>query len=276
MLWAVESPRLGAESEAERSSPNQSVHRAVAILRTVAAHPEGLTLADLSRAVSLPRPTVVRFVEALEGERLLARAPGGRRVVLGMGLARLAAGYVRGRELLAAARPHVEQLAAKYNETVELAAVADLSREDVYQAVDVLLRIESTKVLHLAPVGPAPLYATSVGKLLLAQWPSRELDAYLARPHVRLVGHTITDAGVLRAQVDAARQAGTAMSVDEVEEGVCGLVSGIFSDQGTLAGVLHLEAPTSRFGPEQRQEALERMAAVARAIESDLGVDLPG
>lgn len=254
----------------EPASSNQSVRRAVAILREVGRHPKGLTLAELARAVSLPRPTVVRFVETLEQERLLARAAGSRRVVLGAGLTRIAAGYVGGRELLAAARIYVEQLAGKFNEAVEVALVVDVFKEDVYQAVDVLLRLESSKVLQAASNGPEPLHATSIGKLLLTQWPSRELDAFLARPHPRLTRRTMTDARRLRAEVRRVRRSGLAEAVDEVEEGVCGVASGIFDAQEKLIGVLHMEGPTARLGPELRSEALELMARAASAIRADL------
>jgi IclR family acetate operon transcriptional repressor len=254
----------------ERSSPNQSVQRAVAILRAVSDAADGLALAELTRTVALPRPTVIRFVQALEDERLLAREPGSRRIVLGMELARIAAGYVRGRELLAVARSYVEELAAKFGEALEVSAIANERDEDVDRAVDVLFRIESTRSLQVSAQGPAPLHATSVGKLLLAQWPQAELEAYLARPLSRLARRTITDPRRLRIEVQAARTSGVAAVVDELEDGISGLASGICDEGHKLIGVLHLEAPTARMGRQRQAEVLDLMAVAASAIEAEL------
>lgn len=255
----------------ERVGANQSIVRAVAILQAVAASPSGLSLSALARTVSLPSPTVSRLVHTLECVRLLARLPESREIVLGMGIAELGMSRVIGRELRAAGHPHVQELATRLGEAVELAQVVDDRAEHLADALDVLVRVESTYVLRaiFASHGTIPVHATSVGKVLLAHRRSTELERVLASHLESLASGTITDPVRLRQEIAEVHQSGVAFGANEVEEGAAGLAVAIHAQRGDLIGILHVEGPSFRLTPERMREIAGLATRTARAIEAD-------
>jgi DNA-binding IclR family transcriptional regulator len=249
---------------------NQAIRRAVAILEELARVPSGLSLSELAKAVSLPTPTVFRMVRTLEEVRLLARAPGTRRIVLGIGITRIAAGFVGGRELLTAARALVDSLAAETGEGVEIAAVIDNRGLDVMAAIDVMYRVESRYALRAATHGPLPIHMTSLGKILLSHRPVKEVDRILSTPLVAWASGTITDPQRLKKEITKARQDGFALGIDEIEEGAAGVAACVHDAMGHLVGILHVEAPSIRLGPERCAEIVELALGTARKIEKAL------
>jgi DNA-binding IclR family transcriptional regulator len=272
--------RASAAAAKEDQAPAQGggetvevVSRVASILRSVADAPTGLTVSALSRASGVPRATAHRLVAALERERMLGRAGDGRLVVLGAGMARLAGGYLPGRDLLESGRPFVETLAAELREAAELAAVVDPSADDASDALEVLVRVESPFRLRVGGGGPPqPLHVTASGKALLAWGPPARADALLGFGGAlqRYGPRTITDPEVLRREIDRVRIRGVATAVDELEEGVASAAAPVRRD-GTLAGIIVVDGPTSRIAQARvLPRIVDRLAETARRVESTL------
>lgn len=250
---------------------NQSIHRAAVVLRAVADAPSGIRVSELARNVSLAYPTVTRIVQTLERERLLARAPGARSVVLGPDFVRLANRFVPHAQLLALGGRHVEALARELGEAVELSAVVDGQAPDLDRAIHVLVRVETAHVLRTGSTsGRGPLHATSVGKILLGERPDAALNQLLGGPLEAVASGTITDSSALRRQVHASRRRGYAEAVDELEQGVSALSTGIHDAAGVLVGILNVDGPTARFSKERRKVIATMMLRSTAAIEADI------
>lgn len=260
-----------ASRDGTEAVANQSIQRAAAVLRAVAEAPSGIRVSELARRVSLAYPTVTRIVQTLERERFLARAPGGRAVVLGPDIARLADHFVPHGELLALGRPYVEVLARELGEAVELSAVVDGQAPDLDRAIDILVRVETAHLLRTSSgSGRIPLHATSMGKILLAHRPEAALDQLLGGPLEAVTSRTVTSPSTLRRQVEAARRDGVAEAVDELELGVSALSTGIHDGGGALVGILNVDGPTARLGTERRKTIAARMLETTAAIEADV------
>lgn len=250
---------------------NQSIQRAAAVLRAVAEEPSGIRLAELSRRVSLAYPTVTRIVQTLERERLLARAPGGRAIVLGPEIPRLASSLASHSQLLSAGGRHIEVLAQELGESVELEAVVDGQARELQRAITVLIRFETEHVLRTGVSdGPVPLYTTSVGKLLFAHWSDAALDRLLASRFEARASRTITDPAVLRREIEAVRREGVAEAVDELEDGVSAMSVGVHDPAGVLIGIVNIDGPTARLDADRRRAIGAKMLRTAAAIEADL------
>lgn len=86
-----------------------------------------------------------------------------------------------------------------------------------------------------------PAYAGSLGKVLLAGLPDKELDEYLRT--VRRTAHTpktLTTAAALRQDIVAARKAGYALNRGELNTGIVGIAVPVRNKDGAVAAVVNV------------------------------------
>jgi DNA-binding IclR family transcriptional regulator len=255
----------------EGSKLNQSVRKAVTLLRATAASRNGTSVSALARAAGLPRATALRLIQTMEQEGLLLRVPEADRVLLGPELVRLARQVDMGTLVREVARGRLGELCEAVRETVTLSVVApDGSLDLVYQ-------VDGPQ--HLVPrswVGQRfPLHASSSGKLLLSTYDDERLERFLRNPLPALTPHTITTRRALREALERDRARGYASTVDELEEGLAGVSVGIFSESGELVGVINVTGLSLRFDEAARQRAVEHMRDVVDDIEASLRQALP-
>lgn len=237
----------------------QVVERSALVLRAVAGHGDGPRLADLAEVVDLPKTTIHRVANALAAEGLLRIDDAGR-IWLGpllLALSRAATG-----DLAAQVRPAVLALHRALDETVDVSVVDG----GVVRFID---QVQSTQPLRaVSAVGASfPLHATANGKAVLAALPPAEAAAVLAGPLVSLTPNTITDAGVLRAELAEVAVAGIALDREEHTLGISAAGVAVVGPSGPVLA-LSVPAPTERFERTQGEivAALQRAGAEAAAL----------
>lgn len=250
----------------EGSKLNQSVQKAVTLLRATAASADGTSVSALARAAGLPRATALRLIQTMEREGLLLRVPQDDRVLLGPELVRLARRVDMGTLLREVARSRLAELREAVRETVTLSVVApDGGLDLVYQA---------DGPQHLVPrswVGQRfPMHASSSGKLLLSSYDEGRLERFLRDPLPAFTPHTITSRRALREELERDRARGYSSTVDEMEEGLASVSVGIFGDSGALVGVVNVTGLSQRFDEAARRRAVEHMRDVVDDIEAAL------
>jgi DNA-binding IclR family transcriptional regulator len=245
---------------------NQSVQKAISILRATAAHGNGASVSALARAAGLPRATALRMIQTMESEGLLLRVPHADRVLLGPELVRLAREVDTGTLLREVARPRLGELCAAVRETVTLSVLAPDGGLDLVHQVD--------GPHHLVPrswVGQRfPLHASSSGKLLLSSYDDERLKRFLRDPLPRVSASTITSPRALRRELEQIRAQGYATTVDELEDGLAGVSVGVLDDSRTLTGAINVSGLAQRLDEEGRRRAIEQTRAVVRDIEAAL------
>jgi DNA-binding IclR family transcriptional regulator len=255
----------------EGSKLNQSVRKAVTLLRATAASTNGASVSALARAAGLPRATALRLIQTMEQEGLLLRVPEADRVLLGPELVRLARQVDMATLVREVAGGRLGELREAVRETVTLSVVAPDGRLDLVYQVD--------GPQHLVPrswVGQRfPLHASSSGKLLLSTYDDERLERFLRDPLPALTPHTITTRRGLREELDGTRARGYASTVDELEEGLASVSVGIFGESGELVGVINVTGLSQRFDKTARERAVEHMRDVVDDIEASLRQGLP-
>jgi DNA-binding IclR family transcriptional regulator len=245
---------------------NQSVQKAMTLLRATAAHGDGASVSALARAAGLPRATALRLIQTMEAEGVLVRSAGADRVLLGPELIRLAREADLGTLLLELAWPKLGELSEALRETVTLSVVAADGGLDLVHQVD--------GPQHLVPrswVGRRfPLHASSSGKLLLAGYDAERLERFLEAPLARVTPSTITTPRALRRELAQVRAQQYASTVDELEEGLAGVSVGIVGETGALLGTINVSGLARRFDEAGRARAVERARAVGAEIEAAL------
>ena len=241
---------------------NQSVQKAAAILRAAASQPD--TASGLARRAELPWATAVRLIRTLEHEGFLHRLPNGKRYVPGFELLRLASS--ESRMLTAIATEPLERLVEEVAESVNLTVVLPGGRLDVVAQFDPPKLIRSASYIGRW----YPEHASSIGKLLLADYDEGARSSILKTPLERYASATITDLDELAAELLRIRRNGYSTAVDELEEGLAAISVGVTDGGGQLVAMISVSGPSSRFDDTRRREALEHLRDTAGVIERAL------
>ena len=153
----------------------ESLARGLEVITAFAPGRETLSLSDVATATGLARPTARRILLTLV-ELGYVRADGSR-YTLTPRVLELGAAYVGSQGLWEVARPHLQELSTK---TDESCSIAQLDGSDIVYVA----RAAVPKIVGLSvQIGTRfPALQTSLGKVLLAELTPRELDEVLAEP----------------------------------------------------------------------------------------------
>lgn len=243
----------------------RSVHRALAVLETLAARPNGVTPKELSQALGIHLSTSYRLLNTLVAAGYAARSPSSGLFRLGPRVAYLHHGY------LAALSPPTETLAfvhALQMATGETVMLNALEGDDVV----VSAVVAGSRPASYPPgyVGMAvPAHVLAVGRVLLAWQPAAQIEDYLTRqaaappfpPFPPLAPRALRD------EMAQIRLAGYALDHGEGNRDVCCVAAPIGDATGEVESAISIVAPCARF---HREEAalVALILEVARAISA--------
>jgi DNA-binding IclR family transcriptional regulator len=246
----------GTENGGRDADVIRSVDRAVAILDLLAR--EGWSAgAEVARELHVHRSTALRLLATLDRHGLVERDPRTSKYRLGRRLVQLASS-VRGEvDLRQVARPVCESLARALGETVTLDVL------DADEIVPIEQASGSTSVMSVSWLGTrSPVHCTASGKVILAFSPDAVRAKLLERPLEQRTSRTVTDRTVLDAQVVAARDAGYATTVEELEVGLSAIAAAVRDANGDVVAAIDVS------GPAHRVDALARRVLVSRTLEA--------
>lgn len=154
----------------------EAIARGLDVIRAFGPGQPVMSLAGVAAASDLPRPTARRILLTLE-QLGYVRQTGGPGYELTPRVLDLGMSYVLSRGLWEIARPHMEALVARTNES---SSIAQLDGSDIVYVA----RVAVPKIVALAvTVGTRfPALQTSLGKVLLAALPNDDAERVLAEP----------------------------------------------------------------------------------------------
>jgi DNA-binding IclR family transcriptional regulator len=249
-------------STAERSTRVQSVERAAALLRAVAAATGPASSATaLAETVGLNRTTTWRILSTLEQQRLVTLDKESGTYSLGFGLLDLA-GQAGGAALVRAARVVLQHLAAQARETAALAMVRGGVLTYVAEATADAVVTAGWQGREVA------MHATSTGKVLLAYSHPADLRMLVGVPRGRRLPSytpsTITSFTELERELAATRDRGYAVCRGEFESTAWGVSAPVLDLAGDPVAVVSIWGPSERL-TEDRFEALGTLAVAGAA-----------
>ena len=238
-------------------------------LTVITAFGEGraeLTLTEVAQATGLARATARRALITLE--HLGQVSAHGRTFTLTPRVLALGFPPLSRTTLPQIAAPHLAELADRLHDSASLAVLA--GDEIQYTARVATSRIMSVNIT----VGTRfPAYATSLGRVMLADLATAERDPFLTGGLHALTPHTVTDPDALAATLDHIREAGYALVDGELEEGLRSVAVPVRDRTGRVVAAVNVAMHSSRRTVEQCvREVLPELAATAGRIEGDLRV----
>ncbi len=247
----------------QSSTAIQVLERTFALLDVLAAHPDPVSLKQISESTGLHPSTAHRILNDLTVGRLVERPEAGS-YRLGMRLLELG-NLVKARlDVRQAAIGPMRELHRLTHQPVNLS----MRQGDEIVYIERVFSERSGMQVVRTIGGKAPLHLTSVGKLFLAQDDPVRVRAYATR--TGLAGHTrnsITDLVALERELASVRMQSSARDNEELELGVRCMAAGVFDDQGKLTAGLSISAPADRL----EDGWLDHLRRTATEISQALG-----
>jgi IclR family pca regulon transcriptional regulator len=253
------------EASAARRQSLQSLERGIAVIQVFSREHPSLTLSEVARLTGITRATARRILLTLED--LGHVRSDGRQFSLTPRVLSLGWAYLSSLNLSDIAQPLMEDLVQR---TRESCSVGTLDLPDVVYVA----RVPTRRIVTIAlGVGSRlPAYATSMGRVLLAELPPEELEEYLDEtPLEPLTERTVTDPEELRAILDQCRAQGWTLVDQELELGLRSIAAPIRGSNGRVLAALNTGTAAARVSvAELTEEMLPALIETAGLISANV------
>ncbi len=240
----------------DRDGP-RAPSRTLGIMELIAENNLGLSLADISTKLSIPKTSAFSLLKPLLTLGYLIQS-GGK---YGLGPAAFRFVLLANQTpFLLVAKPSLERLAEQTGESVSLCLLSRTER-----CVEYVMVIEGHwPIRYFVSAGQKrPLHSVSAGLMLLA-WQSDEwIDDYLANSNLeRFTETTIVDPNQLRKRIAEIRRDGYVVSLGSFSNDVYGFSAPILFKDNEIIAAISIGAPGSRafLQKEKYVDALQRTA----------------
>lgn len=252
-------------------SPSVAVERALAMLEAIAHEPEGLSNAEISRKLQIPKSSASYILRTLEARGYVTRDGETGKYRVGLKILSLSRGALSGIDVREVALPIMRQLVEKTNLTCHL-AILD-GPEAVY-----IEKVEPTGFIRMDTwVGRRMrVHATSVGKALVAHIPQERLQKIAAEIGLeKRTSKTITTLPRLLKDLEKVRGQGYAVDDEENNMGARCVGAPVFNQQGAIEASLGLSGTTNQVNSHTMPRIVEALKDAARHISMQLGYRPP-
>ncbi len=249
------------------SNPQRSTHAAVekalTILTAFIPHNESIGSLALSRKLGYHPSTTTRLLKVLKKHGFIEQDPETKRYCLGRANLFLAQALIESlnTDLVSIARPHVDRLRDRVNESVGL---------EVWVG-------DTTTVAHMAP-GPQlvkvsaplgakmPLHVAVGARAILAHLPPQIADNLLKGELQRYTPNTITDPKVLKGQLPEIKRKGIAFDRGELDLDVHVMGAPVFDHTRKPVAAVVIAAPAYRMKSYVRGNTVKLLKETAGKI----------
>ncbi|MEU9705796.1 IclR family transcriptional regulator [Streptomyces sp. NPDC047981] len=253
---------------------NQSVERAVSVLRALGAGSPERRVSDIAADAELGPSTTSRLLATLEQLDLVERNPVSGLYRLGLGTLPLATMALNSHPVHRASRMVLQGLAARteLGANVGILRGADLVFLSNFEGA-------RTPKAYTQAGSTAPLHATAIGKCLVSRMTVKERRSLLGPELDALTDYTVASHEALDEACDAVRRTGYATEVQERALGRSSLAAPVLDSRGTVVAAISLWGPASLLGtlstadkPGTREAELAgQVIEAADAISQALG-----
>ena len=236
--------------------------RLFGLLELIASKDAFVSLQGLTEETGLPKPTLHRMLQQLEGAELLIRQADGRHYGTGSRLRRLAENLLLNATQHGARHAVLRNLVEELGESCNVTALS--GNEIVY-----LDRVETTEPLrfYLHAGSRVPVHCSASGKMIISQMTVGQRRKLLAHaPLQRHTPNTITNLELLEKQLDEVRDEGFGIDDEEFLPGLVCVAVLVPSPAGRSNLCVAVQAPVVRLSAERAPDMLPALRRAAHAI----------
>ncbi|WP_353148019.1 IclR family transcriptional regulator [Pollutimonas bauzanensis] len=262
---------ISSLSDDQKIDGNTPTMRLFALLEVIAQKDQFFSLQSLVEELNLPKPTLHRMLQQLEGAGMIQRDGDGRQYSTGLRLRRMAENLLLNNTVHGARHAVLRQLVEEVGESCNITTCS--GSEVLY-----LDRVETVAPLrfYLHPGSRVPVHCSASGKLFLAQMTPSQRRRLLAHSVLEKYTHkTLTTAEQVEAEIERVRRDGYAMDDEEFLPGLLCVAVLVPIEQGKSNMAVAIQAPIVRMTAEKSLQclpALQRAAKALAAIEVSNGL----
>jgi DNA-binding IclR family transcriptional regulator len=256
----------GVEDIAQRVGV-QSLGRAFAIIEEVAAHSDGIGLADLSRQVGLHNSTTFNLAKTLQMLGYIGKDDESKRYRIGRRLFALASAALNEIAMANLATPVLESLSRDTAECGHFCV-------RVGDAVVVIARTSGAGAFQLTDrVGVMrPAHCTALGKAILASLQPDQLRHFLERNALKpSTKRSITEIPDFIREIERVRREGVAFDDGEFDLELRCVAVSVRDFTGNVVGAIGISGPIWRLSDDVLQRHAKTVRAAAARLSSDFG-----
>jgi IclR family KDG regulon transcriptional repressor len=232
----------------------KSLTKALSVMDLIFADQgQGLSIADISREIGLPKATSHRILASLVQFKYARQDPQTKKYGLGARFLDIGSPFEKRQMLRAFIAPVLHQLRSKCAETLSVAIL-------VKDEIEYIERYESEMTLRVdIHVGTRfPAYCTATGKTLLSALPEEELEFRLnhRKKLKKFTDKSISSLVALKQALEQVRREGVARDYEECFVGVHCIASPIAGRGGEVLAAVSISGPRERMTVE-KMDALE-------------------
>ncbi|MYN13793.1 helix-turn-helix domain-containing protein [Pusillimonas sp. TS35] len=256
---AARPQEISSELKIDGNTPTM---RLFALLEVIAQKDQYFSLQGLVEELGLPKPTLHRMLQQLEGAGMIQRDGDGRQYSSGLRLRRMAENLLLNNTVHGARHSVLRQLVEEVGESCN---ITTCSGDEVLY----LDRVETLAPLrfYLHPGSRVPLHCSASGKLFMAQMtPSQRRRLLTATTLSGYTDKTLTSAEAVEAEIEAVRRNGYGMDNEEFLPGLLCIAVAVPSTQGKSNMAVAIQAPIMRMPAEKARQHLPALRRAAQAL----------
>lgn len=252
------------EPTIKKSDFVQSLEKGLKVIAAFDGENDKMTLTEVSKKVDLTRANARRILLTLEYLGFV-QTEDGKQFSLSPKVLTLGYSYLSSLPFQELAKPYLKALAEEVNESCSISVL------DGYDIVYVA-RVQTNRIMTISlGVGTRlPVYATSMGRVLLAGLADNEMQEFIRGIKAKqLTPNTITDSEKLIERIRLVRERGWALADQELEIGVRSIACPIKDKNGKTIAALNISGHASRVSKDEMLEKfLPHLKSTVAQIEN--------
>jgi DNA-binding IclR family transcriptional regulator len=245
----------------------KSANRILSILEIIGASESGLTHADITAALQIPKSTLTALLFDLIDQEYILQNKLSKRFTLGPKILILAGKYLENTDVVGYGRNFVNEISKETTETVTLTIRIGFDALVAY-------KVDSAQpILPNVQVGiRLPLYASAAGKVMLAFFSEEEIEQYLNSVDlVKFTPKTIVDREQITADLIEIRRSGLAYNREGFREGITAIAAPVFDHQRKVVASVTISALTFLLDSHKEKIFEKRLLEIANRFSHVLG-----
>ncbi len=240
----------------------------LAVLRVFDSAQNGLNLTEIAQRLGWSRTKPYRYIHTLERMGYLSRDEGTKRYRPTSLTMTLGYSYLSGLSLIELAQPVLNRLKDKLGASVHMGI---LEKGEVVYIASARISVVPAVDIHVG--SRVPPFATSIGRVFLAQMDEAEVDSLIGQAALPALTHrSITDPTDFRAMLQKSRAQGYVYTDEEFHAGVRSVAAQIRDKWGHVVAAINATSIVQKFSDEFIvQQVVPLVCGAADEISRSLG-----